>query len=101
MELTAAIVIVAQDVRESFPELSRPLAIKHALETTAEHSLNQDDPSFTAYKALHQASTAEVILAMAHLECLTLDRGDVLEVDGVATIDGMNVFEWLDLVAAS
>lgn len=98
MNLNLAIQMVVSDVRRSYPHLSRPLAIKHALDTTSERELNWDDPTAPAYQAIHAASTAQLVLAVAHLGNIQLDRGDVLEVDGVATIDGLEPLTWLDLV---
>lgn len=99
MELTAAIQVVTQDVHASYPHLSRPLAIQHALDTVSPPALNHDDPTAPAYLRVHQASVAELTLAIAKMDGHTLDHGDVHEspMEG-ATIDGMNPFEWLDAV---
>lgn len=98
MPLNEAIAIVVRDVHASYPHLSRSLAIKHALDTTSEAELNWDDPTAPAYQAIHAASTASLVLAVAKLGNIQLDRGDVLEIDGEATIDGMEPFEWMDAV---
>lgn len=98
MGLDLAIQIVFSDVRASYPHLSRPLAIKHALDTTNERDLNLEDPTAPAYQAIHRASTATLVLAVAKAGNIQLDRGDVVEIDGEATIDGMEPFEWMDAV---
>ena len=43
MDLNIALVIVRDDMRQSYPALSYPLMIKHALETTSVDTLNEDD----------------------------------------------------------
>ena len=98
MELNLAIQIVVRDVHASYPHLSRPLAIKHALDTTNERDLNLEDPTAPAYQAIHAASTASLVLAVAKLGNIQLDRGDVLEIDGEATIYGLEPFTWMDMV---
>lgn len=98
MELLTAIANVTADVRKSYPYLSRPLAIKHALDTTSERDLNWDDPTAPAYQAIHRASTASLVLAVARAGNIQLDRGDVREIDGEATIDGLEPFTWMDMV---
>lgn len=100
MDLATAIRTVETDIRQSYPTLSLPLAIKLAREVTSTVGLNPDDePTYTAYRVLMAASEAEVILALAKLLELTLDHGDVWEsTDGYATIDGMDPYEWLTLM---
>ncbi len=98
MELLTAIAIVTADVRRSYSHLSRPLAIKHALDTTSVAELDWESHTAPAYKAVHEAATATLILAVAHAGNIQLDRGDVVEIDGEATIDGLEPFTWMDMV---
>ena len=96
MDVTDAAHIVIADVHQSYPELSYPQAIKHVRETISDAEINDDDEATApAYHVVLRASVAELVLAVATLEQLRLDRGDVLEVDGHVTINGEEPFEWL------
>jgi subtilase family serine protease len=98
MDLQAALEIVVKDIRASYPVLSTPMAVHHALNTTWMDALNMDDPTGPAYKAMLEANTAQQVLALAKTMKVALVAGDVREIDGVATIDGINPFVWLDAI---
>ncbi len=98
MDLIDAAHIVIADVHASFPELSYPQAISYVRQTVVDAEVNDDDTETApAYHMVLQASVASLVLAIATLEELTLDQGDVHEdtTTGHVTIDGRDPFEWL------
>jgi hypothetical protein len=97
MNLLSAIELTVQDVRQSYPHLSRPLAIAHVINTVSVAELDWENGiTAPAYKGVLEASTAQLVLGIARLSNIALERGDVVEIDGQATIDSMDPYEWLD-----
>lgn len=101
INLTDAVYTVIQDVQNGFPELSFPQAISYALSTLSVDQLDMDDETGPAYELVLTSSPTDLIVEVAAQEDTTLDRGDIVEVDGVATIDGMDAFEWFHLVLSA
>lgn len=98
MDLTDATHIVIADVHMSFPELSYPQAIAYVRQTVVDAEINDDDTETApAYHMVLQASVASLVLAIATLEELTLDSGDVHEdvTSGHVTINGTDPFQYL------
>ncbi len=99
--LEDAVHTVIKDTQDSYPEMSFPQAISHALKTVNVVELDMDDETGPAYELVLTTSPAALLVEVARQEDTTLDPSDVVEVDGVVTIDGMDAFEWLHLVISA
>jgi|SRR5690242_13257813 len=99
--LAFAINTVAADVRESHPDLSKPMAIQHALDTVSADTLDEDNETAASYRVVLTADAGEVALCLSELVSgQRLDENDVWQsTDGrSATIDGVDALEWLNAV---
>lgn len=93
--LDDAVQAVILDVHHSYPELSFPQALKHALGTVNADTLDHDSDNAPAYALVLASSTIELVRTVAALEEISLDSEDIVELDGAVTIDGMDAFQWL------
>jgi len=96
--LAFALNTVAADVRESHPDLSKPMAIQHALDTVSADTLDEDNETAASYLVVLTADAGEVAVVLAATCGLQVTDEDVWQStdNRSATIDGMDALQWLD-----
>lgn len=98
-QLVQHLTTVTTDLQQSYPAMNAANAASHARNTLTVATLNTDDPTYRAYRAVLRADEGDLAMAVSDLVSAGLDENDVRQsAGGHATIDGQPALEWLEAV---